>query len=416
MSPNCGLPGLKTVLANFLGRPKTVTIAAAVFLACVSPLKAGDALVLSDDGLTVYDSANHVTWLADFNLPASNTFGLPVCDGSGTEPCVNASGSMSFPSAAAWVDAMNAAHYLGHADWRLPTTPATDPTCPKTGQHGNSFGFGCSGSTLGSLYYTALGLTAPDTAVPIPDVTVGSFHNFQPYLYWSGSQGGNSPNGFATFSFNNGFQGANTALNFLFVLPMIPHEIHGPHAHDVSTVFDPKTGATWLADANLAVGNTFGIPYCTAPDVPMKCINQQDGSMTWDAADELIRKMNSYTAGGENGYLNQQDWQLPPIDQSCPNYGCRGDKNPMGNLYYDTDQLNLSQGTPVVQAPDIPVGPFHQVQPYLYWSCQGESPQAQCHPGGPAPNFEWSFSFGSGFQGTDILPNQLYVTAYFPGQ
>ncbi len=31
----------------------------------------------------------------------------------------------------------------------------------------------------------------------------------------------------------------------------------------------------------------------------------------------------------------------------------------------------------------------------------------------PAPNFEWSFSFGNGFLGTDLLANDLYVTAYF---
>jgi hypothetical protein len=372
--------------------------------------RAQDALVSNPDGVTVYDTAHHVTWLADFNLPATNTFGLPVCDVSGAEPCVNAGGSMSFPSAVAWVDAMNRAHYLGHADWRLPTTPSTDPTCPKTGQHGNSFGFGCTGSALGSLYYTALGLTAPDTAVPIPDQAAGSFHNFQPYLYWSGSSGGNSPDGFATFSFNTGFQGANTAQNYLYVLPMIPHAIAGHHEE---TVFDSKTRITWPADANLAASMTFDIPFCTAPDVPKKCINQQDGSMTKDAADEFIVRMKSYKGVS---YLDQPDWQLPAVDPTCPSFGCRGDRNPLGNLYYDPAQLGLTQGTPVVATPDLPVGPFHNVQPYLYWACQGESFEARCHPGGPAPNFEWSFSFGSGFLGTDILQNNLYVTAYHPGR
>ncbi len=32
---------------------------------------------------------------------------------------------------------------------------------------------------------------------------------------------------------------------------------------------------------------------------------------------------------------------------------------------------------------------------------------------GQAPNFEWSYSFGSGIQATDLLANNLYVTAYF---
>ena len=34
---------------------------------------------------------------------------------------------------------------------------------------------------------------------------------------------------------------------------------------------------------------------------------------------------------------------------------------------------------------------------------------------GPASGFEFSFSFGNGFQGTDIFANDLYVTAYFVG-
>jgi len=379
------------------------------------PIAASEALLLSPDGATVYDTVNHVTWLADADLPAINTFGLPRCDGSGTQPCVNASGSMNYQSAVAWVAAMNAAHYLGHADWRLPTTPSTDPTCPKTGPHGNSFGFGCTGSALGSLYYTLLGLTAPNTAVLIPPNTVGYFSNFQPALYWSGTPGGQSSSGYATFSFNTGFQGANTTGNFFYVLPMIPGAITPPAqgttslqlSADGQTVYDPKTDVTWLANANLAAVKTFGLRYCDSPTTPKICINKQDGSMTWDAANEFVARMN------DSSYLGRTDWELPPSDPTCPNYDCAGARNPMGELFYK--QLGFSEGTPVVATPDIPVGPFHNLQPYLYWACEGQAFEAKCHPGGPAPNFEWSFSLGNGFQGTNILADELYVTAYIPG-
>src|ERR1017187_6534870 len=131
------------------------------------PLQASATLVLSPDGITVYDTVNNVSWLADADLAATNRFGLPVCTGSGAQPCVNASGSMSYQAAAAWVAAMNAANYLGHTNWQLPTTPLTDSGCPFTGPNGISFGFNCSASALGSLYYNALGLKAPNTAVPI---------------------------------------------------------------------------------------------------------------------------------------------------------------------------------------------------------------------------------------------------------
>ncbi len=85
----------------------------------------------------------------------------------------------------------------------------------------------------------------------------------------------------------------------------------------------------------------------------------------------------------------------------------------MGELFYD--QLGLSPGMPVVATPNIAVGPFKNIQPYLYWACQAPTIQDACQATDPAPGFEWSFSFGNGFQGTDVLANDLYVTAYFPG-
>jgi hypothetical protein len=90
--------------------------------------------ILSSDGLTVYDTVHDVTWLADFDLPASNRFGVPLCDTSHAVPCINPSGSMNWDSAEAWLDAMRASHYLGRADWRIPTTPPTDLGCGKRGR------------------------------------------------------------------------------------------------------------------------------------------------------------------------------------------------------------------------------------------------------------------------------------------
>ena len=124
----------------------------AIFVACgLWQAQATGALVLSPDGTTVYDTANNVGWLADANLAASNRFGLPVCTGPGTQTCVNASGSMRYDAAVAWVQAMNAANYLGHSNWQLPTTPTNDSGCGKTGPTGGNFGFGCTASAFGSL-------------------------------------------------------------------------------------------------------------------------------------------------------------------------------------------------------------------------------------------------------------------------
>src|ERR1700722_17710827 len=79
-------------------------------------------LPLISTGETVYDVVNHVSWLADADLPAQQRFGIPLCDAS-PEPCVNLSGSMNYASATLWVAAMNTANYLGHSNWQLPTTP-----------------------------------------------------------------------------------------------------------------------------------------------------------------------------------------------------------------------------------------------------------------------------------------------------
>jgi hypothetical protein len=120
------------------------------------------ALIPSADGLTVYDTTLRVTWLANANLAATEKFGI-----SGISP----DGTMNFSTALLWVSALNALNggsgYLGHNHWTIPTTPLVDDTCRATGPNGN-FGFGCTGSAMGSLYNLSLAMTYPDTAVSIP--------------------------------------------------------------------------------------------------------------------------------------------------------------------------------------------------------------------------------------------------------
>jgi hypothetical protein len=391
-------------------------------------------LVLIPNGETVYDVVNHVTWLTDANLPARQKFGIPLCDGTGpygsppiAEPCVNASGIMDYRSAADWILAMNNANYQGHSNWQLPTTPSTDPSasCPGTGGNGNSFGFGCDANALGYLYYKALGFHPPNTAVPIPANRVGPFRNFQPDHYWSNDN--QSP--IASFNFVDGSQGGGTAGDFHYVLPMIPGRIPltpvaGGTGLQVSpdgqTVYDPVSGVTWLANANLAASDTLGLPRCQTPTTPMNCV-AQEGSMPDASARQFINNMNAYDHGA--GYLGQTNWQLPPVNASCPTLGCvdPGDpmKNPMGILFYI--QFGLSAGTPVVEPPDIAVGPFLHLWPYSYWSCQGLTIQSACEaygPSGPSvipPTFEWGFSFGDGYLGTSSVPAYHFVTAYYVG-
>jgi uncharacterized protein (TIGR03437 family) len=319
--------------------------------------------------------------------------------------------------AAAWVQAMNAANYLGHTNWQIPTAPVLDSTCPLIGGQGGSFAFGCTSSALASLYYNALGLQIPNTAVPIPTAATGPFNSFQPYLYWSQTMSLDG-SGISTLSLNSGYQGGNVTFNFLYVIPTVPGKIPGTPAATGTrlqvnpgglTVYDPVTNVTWLANGNLAATNTFGLPTCKDQNTPKVCV-AQDGAMTWNTASQFLANMNSYNG---TGYLGQTNWQLPTMDPTCgTTYDCGGAGNAFQELYYG--QLGLSPGTPIVPTPNTTVGPFSDIQPFLYWECGADTIQAPCTYDA-APNFEWSFSFRNCFLGTDILANDLYVTAYFVG-
>jgi hypothetical protein len=356
----------------------------------------------------VHDSRLSVSWLADGNLAAKQTFGV-----SG----INSNGSMDYATAVRWVSAMNAfnrgAGYLGHNSWQLPTTPEKDSGCERIGRNGESFGFHCSGSALGSLYYNTLGLREPNTAVSIPSSTSGPFSNFQPYLYWSKSPAADPRQGFVSFSFNTGFQGANVWRNHLYVLPIIKGKLPGmPPTNGAGlqvnpggqTVYDPVSEVTWLANANLAAKQTFGVA-----DI------NSDGSMDHNTAVRWVDSMNRADHG--RGYLGQAHWELPETgasDPACSMKGTTGFEctaSSMGGLFYK--QLGFHRGESVVSTPDVKVGPFHNIQPYLYWACAAQAVQSACQTQGPAEGFEWNFSFGDGFQGTNLVRNYLYVIVYY---
>ena len=384
----------------------------------VLPVRAGGTLTLSTDGMTVYDSTNNITWLANGNLASTNSFGLPACQIiESPTACINPSGSMNWVGATAWVAAMNAQAYLGHTDWQLPTTPIVDqPECSEIGPQDNSFGYNCKKGALGSLYYNGLGIVAPNSAVTVPPNQAGPFINFRPYFYWSQSPDGGL--GYSVFSFDSGVQGGQTPHVFNYVLPMISGQIPGmppPNGNglqpspDGQSVYDPGSNATWTANANLAALNSFGLPMCTIATGPALCV-ATDGSMTLDSANQFITNMNSYQG---TGYLGQSNWQLPISLATCPTYGCEDMRNPMGMLYYL--QFNLTAPTPIVPTVNLTAGPFFNLQPYYYWTCQADSIQDACEAEGPTDDSEWDFSFENGFLGTVRLEESFYVLPYFVG-
>ncbi|MFM8330144.1 MAG: DUF1566 domain-containing protein [Candidatus Methylumidiphilus sp.] len=154
---------------------------------------AASASLETRPGGMVYDTDLNITWLADANLAASNTFGVSISNGSGP-------GTMTWTQAQSWVAAMNAANYLGYSDWRLPTTTDTgEPGCV-VANSGAECGFNVNPDTseLAHLFFVELGnLSSVDSAgnsrggftgVNYGVVNTGPFTNLQNFYYWSGTE------------------------------------------------------------------------------------------------------------------------------------------------------------------------------------------------------------------------------------
>ena len=92
-----------------------------------------------------FDDTLGITWLADANRAATETFGSFNID---------ADGSMSWHTASNWILNMNAAKYLGITSWRLSKTTPAD---------GSAFAYGLSYDGSTDLGYN---LSAPDSRFP----------------------------------------------------------------------------------------------------------------------------------------------------------------------------------------------------------------------------------------------------------
>jgi len=214
----------KTLLAMFLS--------AGLF----SATSAHAVLTLTLGGQGVYDSDLNITWMQNANLAATNTFGV-----SG----ITSDGRMIWDTAQNWIGAMNAANYLGYNDWRLATTLQPDLSCD-TQSGGNSYGYNCTGSEMGHLFYNELGGTANSSILSSGDPDLSLFQNIQSSFYWSTE----APNTDVAwyFSTDDGFQSS------------FPKHLAGMYAWAVrdedspvviSPVPEPETYAMLLAGLGL---------------------------------------------------------------------------------------------------------------------------------------------------------------------
>jgi hypothetical protein len=184
--------------------------------------------------------------------------------------------------------------------------------------------------------------------------------------------------------------------------------------------YDDVLDITWLANANLADTNAFGVTGINA-----------NGTMTWAKANEWIGAMNTAN------WLGTNDWRLPtvgPLNGSSFNYSTsyngstdRGynqseqgtayagsTASEMAHLFYNTLN-NKGQCTPSSVYPSCTVqagwglsntGPFSNLQPNFYWSGTTYAPY---------PSYAWVFGFTSGGQNDVNKASGFYAWAVRPG-
>jgi hypothetical protein len=197
-----------------------VRIALALLLGWVAP-DVAHAVLLDRGGGLLYDTDLNVTWLADANYAKTSGY-TDRLNGPGSD------GTMTWSQASAWVTNLvyhDTVRNLDLKGWRLPMMPEPDPSCSVQTGTGDSYGYGCSGSELGHLFYTELGGVA---ATPIGKVHNPSYGLFAPPpagLYWSGTEYAPDKDRAWGFMFDSGSPLIGGKGNRMYVLPVRPGDV-----------------------------------------------------------------------------------------------------------------------------------------------------------------------------------------------
>ncbi|MDP1637073.1 MAG: choice-of-anchor U domain-containing protein [Candidatus Nitrotoga sp.] len=231
---------------------RTILIAVLLNINIFTSTGAHAALVSTLSGQVVNDTDLNITWLANGNLAATETFGVNG---------IALDGTMTWQTAQLWIAAMNAANYLGYNDWRLPTT-TTDTCTPgcNFSFSGTAWGYNNPDtSEMSHLYHIELGNKGfYDTAGAGPLsgwglVNTSPFSNLQAGLYWSGTEYA-SDTGFAwDYGFDFGYQAFFNKNDLMFALAVRPGQID-----TIPTAFS-FTAQSGAALSSVATSNTITI-------------------------------------------------------------------------------------------------------------------------------------------------------------
>ena len=115
-----------------------------------------------------YDDVADLTWLADANAALGSTYETY----SGT-------GLMNWAAANSWADSLIVDGVDG---WRLPDT--VQPDSCSTQDAFKDFGYSCTGSEMGNLFYSVLGGSADSSITTTHNANYDLFSNIQSLGYW----------------------------------------------------------------------------------------------------------------------------------------------------------------------------------------------------------------------------------------
>ncbi len=176
-----------------------------------------------------YDTVLDITWLADANYAQTSGY--------------DADGVMTWDAANTWAANLSFTDGVNvYDDWRLPTTLQPDASCGYQ-SGGVSFGYNCTGSEMGHLFYSELGGAAGQSILTSADPDLAKFTNLQANFYWSATEYAPGSVDAWYFRIASGDQVANPKSNGFYALAVSPG--------DVAAVPEAQTYALMLAGLGL---------------------------------------------------------------------------------------------------------------------------------------------------------------------
>lgn len=226
---------------------QSLLAAVALSVGMLSATGANAALESALGGQVVNDTDLNLTWLANANLAATETFGVGgiILNMVSNQRWMN--GWMKWNTAQSWIGAMNTANYLGYNDWRLPTTLQPDASC--SSQYQGSSGYNCTGSEMGHLFYNELGGVAGSSIRTTHNADFALFNNVQTSnnyggsFYWSGTEFAPATSNEWYFNMYQGNQSTYGKSSYMYAWAVRPGQ--------VSAVPEPETYAMLSAGLGL---------------------------------------------------------------------------------------------------------------------------------------------------------------------